>query len=663
MKHTGVPISLDNAAKTECQAEIIHQKQLYAVQQKAADDHRTLISVYTDREKKLKQELNQAFQLLVDKELAFKNLYKINSEKHQAELAQLLHALSQFEGNVSGKSTDDKASITCENHEFWVEKFEKLTALLQEHDQREKMLLVDQSNLLNQLANREKEFCEEARTVWRNSEQDKFDLIRAYTKKTEELQQKFSHDKTELLQTQLAMQVRSAEREREHSEQLELFHQLAEQEKQTLNQRFADQLLTAEQQYAAREKELLQEQLAMQVRSTEREREFSEQLKILFQRTEQEKAELSHQLKTIHIAYERNVTILHTTNNIVVEISNYIKKLHSSWWWFLTQPFGLYQSILDNLTNLLEVCNTVSIITTPITGKIDDNNKSNNAHIETYVFDSPDNNKIIHEVGNIVMNLEQILLQCGDDFIRSAYRSILGREVDISGLLHFKNKLRQGCGKEFVLVDLYNSQESKSRLSHSDLSSAPDEYFIEKIYERILHRPVDQVGKTHYLNMLKKSGERQRIIDDIERSVEAKEKNANVYLLREQLAKLTKEIKKRRGLFAWWEKNRRIDHHFNRIEYLIEESNVNLSQQFDCMLTTVNSQLLLISSQQEKLLLGVENLQTNAHQTRPAESVVSVQAPNVEAFIDNYNTTNDSLYTQLLNHVAKWLPTGRIENV
>jgi len=206
------------------------------------------------------------------------------------------------------------------------------------------------------------------------------------------------------------------------------------------------------------------------------------------------------------------------------------------------------------------------------------------------------------------MNLEQILLQCGDDFIRSAYRSILGREVDIPGLLHFKNKLRRGCGKEFVLVDLYNSQESKSRLSHSDLSSAPDEYFIEKIYERILHRPVDQVGKAHYLNMLKNSGERQRIIDDIERSVEAKEKNANEYLLREQLAVLTKEIKKHKGLFSWWGSSRRVERQLEVVRNLIEESYVCLLKTNAENTSTLASQLRTIALQQETVVKELSNI-------------------------------------------------------
>jgi uncharacterized protein DUF4214/methyltransferase family protein len=56
------------------------------------------------------------------------------------------------------------------------------------------------------------------------------------------------------------------------------------------------------------------------------------------------------------------------------------------------------------------------------------------------------------------------VLQSDTDFLKAAYREILGRDADREGLDHYRKVLRDGMSRTFVLVSLMRSREFTSRL-------------------------------------------------------------------------------------------------------------------------------------------------------------------------------------------------------
>jgi len=60
------------------------------------------------------------------------------------------------------------------------------------------------------------------------------------------------------------------------------------------------------------------------------------------------------------------------------------------------------------------------------------------------------------------VSLDSLLALDGPDFIRSAYRLLLGREVDANGLDHFRKRLLNGADRAAVLYDLARSKEGRA---------------------------------------------------------------------------------------------------------------------------------------------------------------------------------------------------------
>jgi hypothetical protein len=139
------------------------------------------------------------------------------------------------------------------------------------------------------------------------------------------------------------------------------------------------------------------------------------------------------------------------------------------------------------------------------------------------------------------MTVNELLGLSGEPFIRAAYRAILGRDVDDTGLDHYLGRLARGDKRISVLSELANSPEAVARASHHDLAHAPAEIFIDVIYRRLLGRSPDPVGKESYLAALRRHSNRQLVIQDIETSVEARKRNGESARFKEDLVRALRE--------------------------------------------------------------------------------------------------------------------------
>jgi GT2 family glycosyltransferase/glycosyltransferase involved in cell wall biosynthesis len=85
-------------------------------------------------------------------------------------------------------------------------------------------------------------------------------------------------------------------------------------------------------------------------------------------------------------------------------------------------------------------------------------------HLETHsteqISERTMNSKTNYET--TVHSVDDLLELSGNLFIESAYRHVLGRPADISGLHHYLERLRRGTSKESVVAQLRNSREGLS---------------------------------------------------------------------------------------------------------------------------------------------------------------------------------------------------------
>lgn len=120
-----------------------------------------------------------------------------------------------------------------------------------------------------------------------------------------------------------------------------------------------------------------------------------------------------------------------------------------------------------------------------------------------------------------IMTLQELLALPDEDFLRSVYVLILGREPDESGLNNYRRQLERGVSKKAIVAEVAESKEGRARYSHLDLAQLSDNDFVDAIYSRVLGRSPDPEGKRHHLDRLRKNADRQRIIVSLENSEEA----------------------------------------------------------------------------------------------------------------------------------------------
>lgn len=108
------------------------------------------------------------------------------------------------------------------------------------------------------------------------------------------------------------------------------------------------------------------------------------------------------------------------------------------------------------------------------------------------------------------------------DFIAASYQWLLGRPRDDEGMGHYLRQLGSGATRRDMLVDLARSQEAAAR-PRRVVAQLPYEVeeFVESAYRAVLERPADVQGMAHYSNRLRSSGNREAVLLDLARSVEA----------------------------------------------------------------------------------------------------------------------------------------------
>ena len=146
------------------------------------------------------------------------------------------------------------------------------------------------------------------------------------------------------------------------------------------------------------------------------------------------------------------------------------------------------------------------------------------------------------------MTIAKLVSLNDEDFLHEAYRLVLGREIDSTGLEGYRRKLAQGRSRQSVLVSLARSKEAKARFAPPALLELTDEAFVDAVYVRLLGRNADAEGMQHYVGQLRKHGDRMKVLRDIGSSDEARRHDLRGWAFRQDLEDL---VRREGSLFGW----------------------------------------------------------------------------------------------------------------
>lgn len=132
-----------------------------------------------------------------------------------------------------------------------------------------------------------------------------------------------------------------------------------------------------------------------------------------------------------------------------------------------------------------------------------------------------------------------------DEFLRESYRIILGREVDVDGLVYYGAKLAQGYGRPNVLADVVYSREARERATGGDLIELADDAFVEAAYFRELGRAPDLDGECHYNAFLAAGNARADLLMILRNSAEGRHRRCGI---RDEIDRLARAV---RSPFRW----------------------------------------------------------------------------------------------------------------
>lgn len=377
---------------------------------------------------------------------------------------------------------------------------------------------------------------------------------------------------------------------------------------------FAEHLDAQQQEAVAREEQLRQGLLAQteDLRCEQRKREealqcgFDTKVMELRQGWKSEKTHLEHLVDALHaqIAVAESIR-----ECLEIERAQYIEAAHQlaaevkgirqSWSWRITKPFRWLAlrehtvlpalSPVDSLANQppTAVLESVKEVDNSLTTHATADGQASASDFPTLTTTAL-NDRQSQETN---MTLDELLLLPNESFLRSAYRAILGREPDELGLRHYLKRIVLGHSKASILYEIAQSHEAKTYACHGDLASLSDDVFIDVIYQRLLGRTPDTDGKKHYLDKLKGRRARQRVIQDINNSMEACIRRTHTAEFREDLDALLREERCARQWWGWWWRNQRIERRLNIFEGRIEWRLSLLEKQIEGTVSKLSNEL------------------------------------------------------------------------
>jgi len=218
-----------------------------------------------------------------------------------------------------------------------------------------------------------------------------------------------------------------------------------------------------------------------------------------------------------------------------------------------------------------------------------------------------------------VTTLDQLFALPPSEFVHAVYRVILGRECDPGGERHYVGRMSCGETRREVLKDVWASAEHRRRLRFEDEGAFTDEQFVTAVYERLLGRVADPVGLKHYVTRLRAGLPRSKVVKDIGRSAEARDRGPTTPL-RRQVRRIVEAGTFPRSLF---ERPSKVDRQLARVDFLVSASVARLEQR----LADVEARFVEAVNSAPKLRSPAENPGLSRRRWRPRRHLANNDAP------------------------------------
>lgn len=169
-----------------------------------------------------------------------------------------------------------------------------------------------------------------------------------------------------------------------------------------------------------------------------------------------------------------------------------------------------------------------------------------------------------------VASLMELLAFDGAEFVRQAYRCVLGREADPSGLSGYVQRLEAGTSRSQLVADLRCDPEGKAfdsklpglddwvklvqhKASFSEVLTWQGRMFVVAAYVALFEREPDPAGFARYMELLRSGASRSFLLMELARSPEAREKASDIRGLENAIAVYRKA--QRKSWTGWYCRN------------------------------------------------------------------------------------------------------------
>lgn len=167
-------------------------------------------------------------------------------------------------------------------------------------------------------------------------------------------------------------------------------------------------------------------------------------------------------------------------------------------------------------------------------------------------------------------SLADLLALEGAEFVRQAYRCVLGREADPSGLSGYVQRLEAGTSRSQLVADLRCDPEGKAfdskmpglddwvklvqhKSTVADVLTWHGPMFLVAAYVALFEREPDPDGLARYMGLLKAGASRTFVLTELANSPEAREKASDIRGLENAIAVYKKA--QRKSWRGWYCRN------------------------------------------------------------------------------------------------------------
>jgi O-antigen biosynthesis protein len=510
--------------------------------------------------------------------LSLRNSAVESESSHENKVALLQ---SQIEQHLSVLA-EREATFSAQLQQIYTAHSQANLEQIEQSHRREEMLKAqlaqaerEANHQLQALAAREMAFSTQLQHIHLAHTQERLEIARRNMSKEEALKARLARG----WQLAQSSQQQLEKNERAFSAQLQQAKSKHAQEIEKLIQ----QNLATEEMLNARLTEATQQSQGYQQKLAEREIAFSEQLQEFqlthargmseqFNRYETRTQEFARNLAANQSELaRRNIEwqeMEQKQKAILVSVLNELKDVYESRIWQWTSPFrkvgpallGAHHWYSQTVSTLGSVGGQAATMALagPIEGK--QTELSANLIENNRVFDM-----VAGQSPTAARSLNELLTFWGEEFVRVAYITILGREADEAGLRHYLSSLYSGASKFEIVTRLFSSEEAKSKgLTLDGLDEAMrtselyelmchfDESFVRKAYIAVLGRDIDADGLQNYLSRIREGEERIEILAELRGSEEGQAKSLDIRGLDVAIKKhLSRKTSLRRSILGW----------------------------------------------------------------------------------------------------------------